>query len=75
MSLAVADDFLNEKTRAEDIILGSLGFGEEASLLTITRTSDGFKGTGRWADGDLFTFENDDPLDTLQEWALSILIR
>lgn len=74
MSLGVVDSFLDEKTRAEDIILGSLGFGEEAKIITIKRTADGFTGTGLWADGDSFTFENDDDLDELQEWALTILI-
>ncbi len=74
MSLGVVDSFLDEKTRAEDIILGSLGFGEEARIVSIQRTKDGFKGTGVWADGDSFSFENDDEIDTLQGWALSILI-
>lgn len=71
---AVAEDFLNEKTRAEDIILGSLGFGEGASIISIKRTAEGFAGVGRWFDGERFEFENDDELDALQEWALTILI-
>ncbi len=69
----MVESFLDQKTRAEDIILGSLGFGEDARLISIERTSEGFVGTGVWADGESFTFKNDDEVDPLQEWALSIL--
>jgi len=67
-------DDLSPNVRAEDIILGSLGFGEEARVLSIERTPEGYKGIGRWADGEEFPFESDDELDELQEWALSILL-
>jgi hypothetical protein len=60
--------------RAEDIILGSLGFGEEARVVSIERTSDGYKGIGRWADGEEFPFESEDEMDELTEWALQILL-
>jgi hypothetical protein len=71
----VGKDFLDEQTRAEDILLGSLGFGEEASLVEVHRTADGFAGTGCWDDGEKFSFESEEdiPLDELEEWALSIL--
>lgn len=67
-------DDLSPQVRAEDIILGSLGFGEEARIVSIQRTTDGYKGIARWADGEEFSFENDDELDDLQEWALKILL-
>ena len=67
-------DDLSPQVRAEDIILGSLGFGEEARVVSIERTPEGYKGIGRWADGQEFPFESDDELDDLQEWALSIVL-
>lgn len=67
-------DDLSPNVRAEDIILGSLGFGEEARVLSIERTPEGYKGIGRWADGEEFPFESDDELDELQEWALGFLL-
>jgi hypothetical protein len=67
-------DDLSPNVRAEDIILGSLGFGEEARVLSIERTPEGYKGIGRWADGEEFPFESDDELDELQEWALAFLL-
>jgi hypothetical protein len=67
-------DDLSPQVRAEDIILGSLGFGEEARVVSIERTPEGYKGIGRWADGEEFPFESDDELDDLQDWALSIVL-
>jgi hypothetical protein len=67
-------DDLSPRVRAEDIILGSLGFGEEARVVSIERTSDGYKGIGRWADGEEFPFESEDEMDELTEWALQILL-
>ena len=66
-------DDLSPQTRAEDILLGSLGFGEEAKLLTVERTDQGYRGVGVWPDGEQFQFENDDELDDLQVWALGVL--
>jgi hypothetical protein len=66
-------DDLSPQTRAEDILLGSLGFGEEAKILTVERTSQGYRGIGVWPDGEKFQFENDDELDALQVWALGVL--
>ncbi|MEN9846282.1 MAG: hypothetical protein RIS36_1429 [Pseudomonadota bacterium] len=67
-------DDLSPLVRAEDIILGSLGFGEEARVVSIERTSDGYKGVGRWADGEEFPFESEDEMDELTEWALGLLL-
>lgn len=72
---AMADDFLESRVRAEDILLGSLGYGEDASIVKIERTSNGYKGKGKWQDGETFEFEYDDELDELQVWALDLLIR
>jgi hypothetical protein len=67
------EDFLSEKMRAEDIILGSLGIGEEAKLISVKSTKSGYKGIAAWADGEEFPFENEDEIDELQLWALKIL--
>jgi hypothetical protein len=67
-------DDLSPLVRAEDVILGSLGFGEEARVVSIERTSAGYKGVGRWADGEEFPFESDDEMDELTEWALALLL-
>ena len=67
-------DDLSPLVRAEDILLGSLGFGEEARIVSVERTSVGYKGIGRWADGEEFPFESEDELDELTEWALQILL-
>lgn len=68
------EDFLSERNRAEDIILGSLGFGEEATVLSVSLTADGgYRGVGRWPDGETFEFESEDSPGELERWALSIL--
>lgn len=67
------DDFLEEVTRAEDILLGGLGFGEEARIVTISLTGDRFFGTGCWSDGETFVFESEDELSELDRWAVEIL--
>lgn len=68
-------DDLSPHVRAEDIILGALGYGEEARIVSIERTPEGFRGIGRWADGEEFAFENDDEVDELTEWALQIVLQ
>ena len=73
-SKAPKDD-LTPAMRAEDILLGSLGYGEDAKVLSVERTDAGYKGTGVWQDGEQFTFESDDELDHLQIWALEILLQ
>lgn len=71
----MVEDFLSERIRAEDIILGSLGYGEDAKIISIEKTKDGFRGTASWPDGENFSIENDDELDNLQQWALTVLLR
>jgi hypothetical protein len=68
------EDDLSPRARAEDILLGSLGFGEDAKLVKVERTAQGYRGEGVWPDGEKFKFENDDPLDDLQVWALAVLV-
>ena len=68
------DDFLKEDRRAEDILLGTLGLGEDAKIISIERTSGGYRGKGLWPDGDEFDFESEDSLDELQEWALKVIL-
>lgn len=69
------DDFLSETQRAEDIILGSLGYGEEAHIVLIESTENGFKGVGVFDDGETFDFESEDELTELDLWALEVLKR
>jgi hypothetical protein len=69
------DDDLSPQARAEDILLGSLGFGEDAKIITVEQTDRGYRGVGVWPDGEQFQFENDDELDDLQVWALRLLAR
>jgi hypothetical protein len=67
-------DDLSPEVRAEDILLGSLGFGEEAKILTVEKTVTGYRGVGVWPDGEQFPFECAEELDSLQEWALAYII-
>ena len=67
-------DDLSPQVRAEDILLGSLGFGEDARMVSIERTDNGYRGTGLWGDGSKFSFESDDELDGLQLWALEFVL-
>ncbi|RME58553.1 MAG: hypothetical protein D6780_06520 [Candidatus Dadabacteria bacterium] len=69
----MVEDFLQPKQRAEDILLGSLGYSEEASIVNVEKTESGYKGIGVWKDGVTFTFKSEGPLSSLEEWALSIL--
>ena len=71
----MADDFLNERTRAEDIILGALGFDSDATIVSVTINDEGFTGTGAWSDGEEFEFESDDEPTDIERWALEILTK
>lgn len=68
-----SDDFLDERTRAQDILLGALGFGEEAKILSVLKTECGYAGKGIWPDGEEFDFESTDEPTELELWALDIL--
>lgn len=67
-------DDLSPKVRAEDILLGSLGFGEDARIVSVEQTSSGYRGIGVWSDGSQFSFESDEEPDALQVWALDFLL-
>lgn len=70
----MSEDFLSEKLRAEDIILGSLGYGEEAHIVSITPRENGFIGIGVFNDGEKFFFESEEQLSELEVWALQVLL-
>jgi hypothetical protein len=65
----------DERTRAEDIILGSLGYGENARILEVqyNETGTGYVGKGVWPDGEEFSFASEEKLEALEYWALKIL--
>lgn len=67
------EEWLEERVRAEDILLGSLGFGEEATVVTVQGDESGYHGLGRWPDGEEFEFYSEDEVDELQLWALQVL--
>ena len=64
------EDCLDEQTRAEDILLGSLGLGEDAHILEISYTEDSYSGIAVWSDGEKFEFSSEDELTDLERWAL-----
>ena len=61
---------IDENQRVEDILLGSLGFGEDARIVCIETTPGGYRGEGVFADGERFEFACEEDLDELQIWAL-----
>lgn len=67
-------DDLSPEVRAEDILLGSLGYGEDARIVSVEQTPNGYRGIGTWPDGEQFSFESEDELDELQRWALEVLL-
>ena len=69
----MVEDFLREEARAEDILLGSLGYGEGARLIAVERTGTGYSGKGRFTDGEVFEFSADWELSELENWALDVL--
>ncbi len=70
----MADDCLDEVTRAEDVLLGALGFDADARIIAITKTEAGFSGLGQWSDGESFEFESEDELSDLERWAVEVLM-
>ena len=72
----MTEDVLDERCRAEDILLGGLGFGEDARIVSLKVREDGlFEGTGQFSDGETFTFEADDCPGELERWAIGILLK
>ncbi|MCB0328644.1 MAG: hypothetical protein KDD70_03240 [Bdellovibrionales bacterium] len=69
------EDFLEEHVRAADILLGGLGFGEDAQVIEVTLEGERFFGRGKWADGEEFSFESEDEVTDLEKWAIEILGR
>lgn len=67
-------EYLSEVTRAEDILLGSLGYGEGASIIAVEVTSSGYAGTAQWDDGQIFEFRSDEKLTELETWALEVFV-
>lgn len=48
-----------EEERARDILLGSNGFGEDAKLLFVSRTNNGYLIRGEFSDGEEFEAEGE----------------
>jgi hypothetical protein len=67
------EDLLDERQRAEDILLGSLGYGSEARVVSLSASTTGYKGIGSWPDGESFEFESEGELDSFQHWALGVM--
>jgi hypothetical protein len=67
------EDFLKPETRANDIILGSLGFASEGRVIVIERYAEGYRGKARFDDGEELEFDSPGPLDQLEEWAIGVL--
>lgn len=67
------EKFLSEKQRAEDILLGSLGFGQDASIVACLSDENYFWGEGVYSDGEKFTFKSEDPITDLERWAIQVL--
>lgn len=66
------EDF-SELTRAEDIFLGALGFGEGARLSKIFLKDKAIELSGTFADGETFSAIFDEEVGALETWALDIL--
>ena len=71
----MVEDCLDERTRAEDILLGALGYDGSAHIVSIEKTKDGFRGKGTFSDGEEFSFKSDYDLDELDCWALDTILR
>jgi hypothetical protein len=69
----MVEEFLKEENRAQDILLGSLGIGEEAVIVSVEASAEGYHGVARWPDGETFPFASEEPPDELEQWALAIL--
>jgi hypothetical protein len=73
--LYMGDDLHDERLRAEDVLLGSLGYGEGARVLSVCRTIEGYRGRAAWNNGEEFEFESESDLEHLEEWALGVLAK
>ena len=69
------DEKVDELGRAEDIVLGSLGYGEDAKILSFSVDSDSYRGEAQWSDGEKFDFNSPiEEMNELEKWAVKILI-
>ena len=64
---------LDRLTRAEDILLGALGYDAPASIVEVHKTNHGYAGCGRYEDGERFEFESTEDLQSLEIWALEVM--
>ncbi len=69
----MSEDCLDPHTRAEDILLGALGIGEEAKIVCVERCDGGYRGRAVWPDGEEFDFASDEEPTELEVWALGVL--
>ncbi|NLF26181.1 MAG: hypothetical protein GX589_11075 [Deltaproteobacteria bacterium] len=69
----MVEDFLDEETRAEDILLGSVGIDGDAKIVNVELRGMGYRGIARWPDGEVAEFESEDELNELEAWAIEIL--
>ena len=69
----MAEDFLNEETRAQDILLGAVGIDGDAEIINVELRGMGYRGIARWPDGETTEFESEDELNELEIWALEVL--
>ena len=68
-----ATEEFSELSRAEDILLGSMGYGEGAKLANVTIAGDQITLHGEFSDGEAFSADIDQELSDLEHWALNIL--
>lgn len=69
------DLLLDPLVRAEDIILGALGFGEAASLVSIFQNNDGYTGIARFDDGEEVEFQSDGEVSDVERWAIEVILK
>jgi hypothetical protein len=70
----MSNDQVDPKQRAIDVLLGGLGYGEDATILNVKRLNVGYSGEGQFSDGEKFEFNSEDPLTDLEDWALNLLL-
>ena len=66
-------DKLDPLTRAEDILLGALGYDVSASIIEVHPTENGYAGSGKYVDGEVFEFESGAGLAELESWAIKVI--
>ena len=69
------ENCLDQKIRAEDILLGNLGFDTDAKIIEVRLAGPGYAGRAKFSDGEVIDFESTEELSDLERWALEILKR